>query len=200
MNKNRLESFSDGLFAVVITIMVLELNPPHKTSFASLGPLVPIFLSYVLSFVYGAIFWVKHHHLMAITQRINNTVLWANLNFLFWISLVPFFTAWVDENHLAPVPVAAYGVSLFMVVASYRLLEVAIMHIHDEDSGVVRVLRRGRREKLSMIALAISAGMSFVHPLISMAVYIGVAISWMTTKRAMRREIQARMTSDDDDE
>ena len=192
MDKGRLEAFSDGLFAVVITIMVLELTPPHGTSFTSLRPLVPIFLSYVLSFIYGAIFWVKHHHLMAITRRINNSVLWTNLNFLFWISLVPFFTAWVDENHMAPVPVAAYSAALFMVVASYRILEIAIMRAHDASSAVVRVLRRGTREKISMVALGIGSGLSFVHPMVSMATDICVAIMWMTTKRAMRAAIQSQ--------
>ena len=198
MDKNRLESFSDGLFAVVITIMVLELTAPHGTTVASLAPLVPIFLSYVLSFVYGAIFWVKHHHLMAITQRINNAVLWANLNFLFWISLVPFFTAWVDENHMAPVPVAAYGLSLFMVVAAYRILEIAIMRAHTPDSAVVRVLRRGRREKLSLVALGLSIPLSFVHPMLAMTIYIGVAIAWMMTKRAMRRALMSQNGSDEE--
>ena len=191
MNKGRLEAFSDGLFAVVITIMVLELDAPHGVSFTSLRPLIPIFLSYVLSFIYGAIFWVKHNHLMAITQRINNGVLWANLNFLFWISLVPFFTAWVDDNHLAPVPVAAYGVSLFMVVASYRLLEVVIMNAHDADSAARRVLGPGRREKISMLLLGLGVPLSFVHPFVSMALYICVAAMWVVTKREMRRALHA---------
>lgn len=191
MNKERMEAFSDGLFAVVITIMVLELDAPHGVSWRALGPLLPIFLSYVLSFIYGAIFWVKHNHLMAISRRITNGVLWANLNFLFWISLVPFFTAWVDENHLAPVPVASYGAALFMVVASYRLLEVVLMRAHDATSAVVRVLRPGRREKISMIVLAIGVALSFVHPLIAMAMYISVAISWMVTKRSMHRALES---------
>ena len=198
MNKERLEAFSDGLFAVVITIMVLQLNVPHDVSWRALGPLVPIFLSYVLSFVYGAIFWVKHNHLLAVSQRITNWVLWANLNFLFWISLVPFFTAWVDENHLAPVPVAAYGMSLFMVVASYRLLQIALMRAHGANSAVVRILRAAQRERLSMIALFFSSLMAFVHPVISMTVYIIVAISWMLTKREMRRALASMADTDDD--
>ena len=197
MDKSRMAAFSDGFFAVIITIMVLELQAPHGITIAALGPLVPIFLSYVLSFVYGGIFWVKHHHLIAITRRINNGVLWANMNFLFWMSLVPFFTAWVDENHLASVPVASYGASLFMVVASYRLLEIVIMNAHDTDSIVRRVLGPGYREKLSMLALLIGIGLSFVMPLVAMAIYIGVAIAWMITKRAMMRALSA-MAEDED--
>ena len=189
MNKGRLEAFSDGFFAVIITIMVLELQAPHGVTVRALAPLVPIFLSYVLSFVYGAIFWVKHHHLLAISNKINNWVLWANMNFLFWMSLVPFFTAWVDENHVAPVPVAAYGASLFMVVMSYRLLEIALMRAHGAAAAVRRVLGRGVREKVSMAILACGAAVAFVHPMISMGVYIVVALVWARTLPAMREEL-----------
>ena len=192
MNKARMESLSDGLFAVVITIMVLQLNVPHATGVEALAPLVPIFLSYLLSFIYGAVFWVKHHHLMVITKRISNGVLWANLNYLFWLSLIPFFTAWVDENHLATVPVAAYGGSLFMVVFSYRLLQVVIMRVPRAGVRVKRVLKRGLREKWSMIVLLLGVLLSHVHPLIAMSIYIAVAIAWMTTKNSMRRAIEGQ--------
>lgn len=121
MNKSRMEAFSDGLFAVVITIMVLELNAPMDEGVKSLAPLIPIFLSYVLSFIYGAIFWINHHHLLAATRKINGPVLWANLNFLFWLSLIPFFTAWVDENHAAAVPIAFIqpyvSLAIYVIVA-----------------------------------------------------------------------------------
>lgn len=192
MNKSRLEAFSDGLFSVVITIMVLELNPPGDVTWQSLKPLIPIFLSYVLSFVYGAIFWINHHHLLAATRRINSAVLWANLLFLFWLSLIPFFTAWVDENHAAPIPVAAYGLALFMVVASYRMLEIVLFRIHDTDALLVRILRPGRREKFSMVAFLLAVPLALVHPFISMGIYIAVAAIWFLPERGLERALMRR--------
>lgn len=192
MNKSRLEAFSDGLFAVVITIMVLELNAPNDVSLTALGPLVPIFLSYVLSFIYGSIFWINHHHLLAATRRISSGVLWANLNFLFWLSLIPFFTAWVDENHVSAIPVAAYGGALFMVVASYRILELVLFKIHDADALLVRILRPGRREKFSMIAFLIAVPLAFVHPFVSLGIYVLVAGVWFMPERALERALARR--------
>lgn len=189
MKKTRLEAFSDGLFAVVITIMVLELEAPIGVSLSALAPLIPVFLSYVLSFVYGAIFWINHHHLLAATRRINSGVLWANLNFLFWLSLIPFFTSWVDENHAAPVPVAAYGMALFMVFASYRLLELVLFRVHDADALLVRILRPGRREKVSMIALIVAIPLAFVHPFVSLGVYILVACMWILPEKALEKAL-----------
>ncbi len=179
MNKERLEAFSDGLFSVVITIMVLELVAPvGQTTLGALRELLPIFLSYVLSFVYGAIFWINHHHLLAVTRRVNGGILWANLNFLFWLSLMPFFTNWVDTNHAAPVPVAAYGVSLLMVVASYRLLEHILFRVHRANALIVTTLRPGRREKISIVAFLVAICLAFVYPFVSMGIYIAVAIIW----------------------
>ena len=184
-----MEAFSDGLFAVVITIMVLELNAPMDAGVKSLAPLIPIFLSYVLSFIYGAIFWINHHHLLAATRKINSPVLWANLNFLFWLSLIPFFTAWVDENHAAAVPVAAYGGALFMVVASYRLLELVLFRIHDADALLVRILRPGRREKFSMWAFLVAVPIAFIQPYVSLAIYVIVALVWFMPERALERAL-----------
>lgn len=189
MNKSRLEAFSDGLFAVVITIMVLELDAPSDVTLASLVPLIPVFLSYVLSFIYGSIFWINHHHLLAATRRINSAVLWANLNFLFWLSLIPFFTSWVDENHISPVPVAAYGVSLFMVVASYRILELVLFKVHDADALLVRILRPGRREKVSMIAFLVAIPLAFVHSFVSLGIYVFVAAIWFMPERALEHAL-----------
>lgn len=189
MNKARLEAFSDGLFAVVITIMVLELEPPMDISLSSLVPLVPVFLSYVLSFIYGSVFWINHHHLLAATRRVSSGVLWANLNFLFWLSLIPFFTAWVDENHVASVPVAAYGIALFMVVLSYRILELVLFKVHDADALLVRILRPGRREKFSMVAFALAVPVAFLHPFVSMGIYIFVLIIWFMPARALERAL-----------
>lgn len=192
MNKSRLEAFSDGLFAVVITIMVLELDAPSDVTLSSLVPLIPIFLSYVLSFIYGSIFWINHHHLLAATRRVSSGVLWANLNFLFWLSLIPFFTSWVDENHVSSIPVAAYGLSLFMVVASYRILELVLFKIHDADALLVRILRPGRREKLSMWAFLVAIPLAFVHPFVSLGIYIFMAAIWFMPERALERALARR--------
>lgn len=192
MNKSRLEAFSDGLFAVVITIMVLELDAPSDVTLSSLVPLIPIFLSYVLSFIYGSIFWINHHHLLAATRRVSSGVLWANLNFLFWLSLIPFFTSWVDENHVSSIPVAAYGLSLFMVVVSYRILELVLFKIHDADALLVRILRPGRREKLSMWAFLVAIPLAFVHPFVSLGIYIFIAAIWFMPERALERALARR--------
>lgn len=190
MNKGRLEAFSDGLFAVVITIMVLELNAPSGVSLRALMPQLPIFLSYVLSFVYGTVFWINHHYLLAATRRIDSVVLWANMNFLFWLSLIPFFTSWVDDNHAAPLPVAAYGAALFMVFLSYRILELMLFRLHDTDTPLVRALRSGRREWLTIGTLGFATLMSFVHPYVAMAIYIVVAAVWVVPPRALKKALE----------
>lgn len=190
MNKTRLEAFSDGLFAVVITIMVLEMDAPIGVDLKSLAPLIPVFLSYVLSFIYGGIFWINHHHLMAATCRINSIVLWANLNFLFWLSLIPFFTSWVDENHASPVPVAAYGVSLFMVFGAYRVLELVLFRANDSSTALNQALKSGRREKLSLCAIACAVPLAFVRPFVSMGVYILIAVMWFMPDRNLDRALR----------
>lgn len=179
MNKSRLEAFSDGLFAVAITIMVLALDVPHSVTLGALWRLTPLFLSYVLSYVYIAVFWINHHQLLAAARRINSAILWGNLFFLFWVSLIPFFTAWVDENHAAPVPVAAYGVVLMMCFIAYRLLEVLLIRAHDSGAAIVRALRPGRRENPTIIAFIVAILMSAVHPYIALAVYIMIAVVWL---------------------
>lgn len=187
MRKSRLEAFSDGLFAVAITIMVLALAVPRDVSFGALGQMVPVFLSYVLSYIYVAVFWINHHHLLAATRRINSAVLWGNLHFLFWVSLIPFFTAWVDENHAAPVPVAAYGVVLMMCFVAYRVLEILLIRAHDSNSVIVRALRPGRRENPTIIAFVVAILMSAVHPFLSLAVYIVIAIIWVRPHPRLER-------------
>lgn len=179
MKKSRLEAFSDGLFAVAITIMVLALDAPRGVTIASLGALVPLFLSYVLSYIYIAIFWINHHHLLAATRRINSAVLWGNLHFLFWVSLIPFFTAWVDENHAAPVPVAAYGIVLMMCFVAYRLLEILLIRAHDSNAIIFKALKPGRRENPSIVAFVFAVLMAAVHPFFSLGIYILIAAVWM---------------------
>lgn len=189
MEKSRLEAFSDGVFAIIITIMVLGLDAPDQVTFAAICTRLPAFLTYVLSFIYVAIFWINHHLLLSATRRINTGVLWANINFLFWISLVPFFTAWVDEHHAAPVPVAAYGVIFLACVASYRLLERILFKTHDSTAPIVQILRPGRREKVSIVAFIVAILMSAVHPFISLVIYIIIAGFWIVPDRRLVRAV-----------
>lgn len=189
MEKSRLEAFSDGVFAIIITIMVLGLDAPDQVTFAAICTRLPAFLTYVLSFVYVAIFWINHHLLLSATRRINTGVLWANINFLFWISLVPFFTAWVDEHHAAPVPVAAYGVIFLACVASYRLLERILFKTHDSTAPIVQILRPGRREKVSIVAFIVAILMSAVHPFISLVIYVVIAGFWIVPDRRLVRAV-----------
>ena len=192
MKKDRLESFSDGLFSVVITIMVLELNAPIQTALESLKPLMPIFLSYLLSFIYGTIFWINHHHLLAATRVINSTVIWANMNFLFWLSLMPFFTSWVDENHAAAMPVAAYGVSLLTIVVSYRILELILFKLHDADAPIVKILKPGKREKVSIILFLIAIPIAFSNSYAALIIYIIIACIWFMPQKALEKALMNR--------
>lgn len=189
MNKARLEAFSDGVFAIIITIMVLSLTAPTATTWSALLTRLPIFLTYVLSFIYVAIFWINHHLLISAARRISTGVLWGNMNFLFWMSLVPFFTAWVDENHGSAVPVAAYGIVFLMCVVSYRFLEYLLFRTHDSDAPIVQILHPGRRERTSIIAFIIAILMSAVHPFISLAIYIIIAGFWVIPDRRLVRAI-----------
>ncbi len=192
MKKDRLESFSDGLFSVVITIMVLELNAPIQTALESLKPLMPIFLSYLLSFIYGTIFWINHHHLLAATRVINSTVIWANMNFLFWLSLMPFFTSWVDENHAAAMPVAAYGVSLLTIVVSYRILELILFKLHDANAPIVKILKPGKREKVSIILFLIAIPIAFANSYAALIIYIIIACIWFMPQKALEKALMNR--------
>jgi len=187
MKKSRLEAFSDGLFAVAITIMVLALDVPRGVTLGALAGLTSVFLSYVLSYIYVAVFWINHHHLLAATRRINSAVLWGNLHFLFWVSLIPFFTAWVDENHAAPVPVAAYGMVLMMCFVAYRLLEILLIRAHDSNMVIVRALRSGYRENISIACFVVALLMSAVHPFISLGIYIFIAIFWLRPHPRLER-------------
>ncbi len=198
MNKARLEAFSDGVFAIIITIMVLSLTPPSATTWTALVTRLPGFLTYVLSFIYVAIFWINHHLLISAARQISTGVLWGNLNLLFWVSLVPFFTAWVDEHHAAPVPVAAYGIVFLMCVVSYRLLEYLLFRTHDSDAPIVRILRSGRREHASIIAFIIAILMSAVHPFISLAIYIIIAGFWIVPDKRLIRAIVKHSQSNPD--
>ena len=179
MPKGRLEAFSDGVLAILITILVLELKVPHGTDFAALRPLLPVFLTYVLSFVYLGIYWNNHHHMLHATARVNGRILWANLHLLFWLSLVPFTTGWMGENHFAPLPTAVYGAVLLLAGIAYLILANAIVAEHGPDSPLAQALGRDRKGKLSLVLYAIAIPLAFVNQWISDAIYVAVAAIWL---------------------
>jgi uncharacterized membrane protein len=187
MGTTRLEAFTDGVLAIIITIMVLELKVPHGTELDVLRPLVPVLASYVLSFVYIGIYWNNHHHLLHACHRVTGSILWANLHLLFWLSLVPFATGWMGENHFATLPTAAYGVVLLMAGFAYLLLEQRIVAAEGETSLVKQALGADWKGKLSVALYALAIGLAFVWPRISLAIYAVVAITWFVPDRRMER-------------
>ena len=179
MGKNRLEMFSDGVIAIIITIMVLELRGPHEFSFEALQPLGPKLLSYVLSFVMIGIFWSHHHHLLHAVHHVNRAVLWANLHFLFWLSLIPSVTAWMGEHQFHRVPVAVYGAVVLMVGVSYRLLEQVLVKFHDKESMLARSVGQNLKAWFSFAAYAAAIPLAFVAEWFTMVIYFGVAALWL---------------------
>lgn len=188
MDKGRLEAFSDGVLAIIITIMVLELKAPDDTTLGALVPILPVFLSYVLSFIYVAIYWINHHHLFQATQRISTGVLWANTHLLFWLSLIPLVTSWLGENHLEPVPVAFYGGVLFMSAVAFRILENALVRSHDAATPIARTLSNGRKENISIGLYLFSIPMAFVHIAISIVCYVVVAAVWVVPAKGLEED------------
>src|SRR5919199_3762818 len=176
MSKGRLEAFSDGVIAILITIMVLELRVPQGANWAALRPLVPVFLTYVLSFVVLAIYWNNHHHMLHLASRINGTVLWANAHLLFWLSLVPFVTGWMGENHFAPVPTALYGVVLLLCAVAYWVLQRVIVARQGRDSLLAAALGSDWKGKVSPVLYALGIGAAFVHRWLAGALYVLVAL------------------------
>ena len=187
MHKGRLEAFSDGVIAVLITIMVLELKVPHGTDMETLGPLVPIFLTYVLSFIFLGIYWNNHHHMLQATERINGAILWANLHLLFWLSLVPFVTGWMGENHFASLPTAVYGAVLLMAGIAYTILQAAIIRHHGPHSKLAAAVGRGGKAKLSTVLYAAAIPLAFVNELIADGIYVFVALMWLVPDRRIER-------------
>lgn len=179
MNSNRLEAFSDGVMAIIITIMVLEIKVPHGTDLEALAPLLPVFLSYILSFIYVGIYWNNHHHLMHAVEKLNGGVLWANLHLLFWLSLIPFVTGWVGENHFAELPMALYGGVLLMAAIAYFILQNRILAVQGKDSLLAKVLGKDLKGKASPILYIIAIISSFYNPWIAGALYILVALMWL---------------------
>jgi uncharacterized membrane protein len=192
MGKGRLEAFSDGVLAIIITIMVLELKVPHEASLDALKELWPVILSYVLSFVYVGIYWNNHHHLLHAAARVNGRILWANMHLLFWLSLIPFVTGWMGENHFAAVPVAFYGVVLLCAAIAYYLLERALVAYHGNDSTLNKALGRDIKGKLSPLFYGAAIGLAFVNVGFACAIYLAVALMWLVPdlriERALNRE------------
>lgn len=179
MHKSRLEAFSDAVIAIIITIMVLELRVPNGVSFASLVPLTHIFLCYLLSFVYLAIYWNNHHHLFQATKEVNGSILWANIHLLFWLSLVPFVTAWAGESFFASAPTALYGFILFMTACAYSMLTKTLIIKQGEHSVLAEAVGKDTKGKLSIVLYAFGMMLAFVwHPIVSFAIYILVALMW----------------------
>jgi uncharacterized membrane protein len=189
MSTGRMEAFSDGVIAILITVMVLELPIPHGTTWAALREAVPVLLSYVLSFVYLGIYWNNHHHMLQATERVNGLILWANLHLLFWLSLVPFATAWLGENHFAATPCAAYGVVLLAAALAYFALERAIIGDQGPTSLVRAAVGRDMKGKLSPLLYALAIGLSFVDRWLAMAVFAGVALLWLIPDRRLERTV-----------
>ena len=183
MPKGRLEAFTDGVMAVLITIMVLELKVPHGTDSAALEPILPAFLTYVLSFVYLGIYWNNHHHMLHATQRINGAILWANLHLLFWLSLVPFTTGWMGENHFSPLPTAIYGIVLLCAGISYYILQTIIVRAQGPHSTLAAAIGRDLKGKLSPLLYAAAIPLAFVHQAIADAIYVVVALIWLVPDR-----------------
>lgn len=187
MKKGRLEAFSDGVIAIIITIMVLEMKAPDDTSEASLLPVLPVFLSYVLSFIYVAIYWINHHEVINSVEIISMKVLWANLHLLFWLSLIPFATSWMGENHLAPLPVALYGGVLLMCAVAFRILERTLMGANPDNDKLKRAFMKGYKEKISIALYLLGIPLAYLHIGISVALYIIVAVVWILPSRSWKK-------------
>ncbi len=189
MHKGRLEAFSDGIIAILITIMVLELKVPHQDTLEALRPLLPVILSYILSFIYLAIYWNNHHHLFQVVHHVNGSILWANLHLLFWLSLVPFVTAWTGENHFSALPVACYGLVLLCAAIAYLILTITLIAYHGKDSTLAIAIGRDFKGKLSIAIYATAILLAFINSFAAFALYVVVAIMWLIPDRRIERAI-----------
>ena len=192
MSTGRMEAFSDGVIAILITVMVLELPTPHGTTWNALHGALPVLLTYVLSFVYLGIYWNNHHHMLQATDRVNGLILWANMHLLFWLSLIPFTTAWLGENHFARVPAAAYGIVLLAAALAFFTLEKLIIRDQGESSVVAAAVGRDLKGKLSPVLYALGIALSFAAAWMGIAVYAVVALAWLVPDRRLERTIRAR--------
>ena len=189
MSKNRLEAFSDGVIAIIITVMVLELKIPHGAGLDDLVPMIPVLSSYILSFVYIAIYWNNHHHMFQTVHRISGSVLWANMHLLFWLSLMPFTTAWAGENYFAPVPVAVYGFVLMMSGIAYYILARFLVRAEPE-APIAKALGKDFKGKVSVVMYAIAIPLAWLHPALALLIYVAVAAIWFVPDRRMERVLK----------
>jgi uncharacterized membrane protein len=192
MRTSRLEAFSDGVLAIIITIMVLELKVPHGVELAALKPLLPVFMSYVLSFIYVGVYWNNHHHLLHSTKHVSGGILWANLHLLFWLSLFPFTTGWIGENHVAPAPVAVYGFVLLMAAIAYLILQRAIIALQGRESLLAAAIGADWKGKLSFALYLAAIPLAFVGPWIAIGLYVAVALMWLVPDRRIERVLEKR--------
>ena len=191
MHKGRLEAFSDGVIAIIITIMVLEMKVPHDASPAALVPLVPVFFSYMLSFIYVGIYWNNHHHMLQASSHVSGAALWANLHLLFWMSLMPFVSGWMGENHFAQWPVFAYGVVLLMTAVAYVILTYTLLRTQPENSPLHRAVGKDRKGKISLAVYALALALNFVSPWLSCALYALVALMWLVPDSRIERVMRS---------
>jgi uncharacterized membrane protein len=196
MRTNRLEAFSDGVIAIIITIMVLELRAPHEPTLAALGPLWPVIISYVMSFVYLGIYWNNHHHMLHLTRRVTGGILWANLHLLFWLSLTPFTTAWMGETHFAPVPTAVYGAVLLACAISYYVLQLTIIRSQGPSSILAAAVGNDKKGKLSPVLYLLAIFAAFLHPGLSGALYATVALIWLIPDTRIERVLAAHPSTE----
>ncbi len=190
MKKGRLEAFSDGVLAIIITIMVLEIKVPHGSNLGVLKSLIPVFLSYVLSFIYIGIYWNNHHHLFQAVKQVSGSILWANLHLLFWLSLIPFVTGWMGENHFSETPMALYGVVLLMAAIAFTILQKLVLSEHGTDSLLSNALEKDVKEKLSTILYVLAIPLAFVNQWIAAAIFIIVALIWIVPDKRIENALK----------
>jgi uncharacterized membrane protein len=192
MGRGRLEAFSDGVLAIIITIMVLELKVPHGADLGALGPLLPVFLSYVLSFIFIGIYWSNHHHLFHAVRHVDGRILWANLHLLFWLSLIPFVTGWMGENHFAVWPVALYGTVLLSAAIAYLILTRVLVSYHGRDSALAKAVGKDFKGKVSVVCYAVAIPLAFVNSWLACGLYVLVVVMWLIPDRRIERELTER--------
>lgn len=194
MHKGRLEAFSDGVIAIIITIMVLELKVPHGSDYLSLLPLGPVFLSYIMSFVYIGIYWNNHHHLFQAVHSVNGRILWANLHLLFWLSIIPAVTSWMGENSFRALPTALYGMNLIMAAIAYTILTNALLGHHGANSVLAKAIGSDKKGKLSLLLYALAIGLAFFWPWVSYILYISVAVIWLVPDKRIENIVLAKQS------
>ena len=194
MSKGRMEAFSDGVIAIIITVMVLEIKVPHGTDWTALRSLIPTLLIYLLSFIFLGIYWINHHHLLQAARQVNGQILWANLHLLFWLSLIPIATSWMGETHLAALPVAVYGVVLLLAGGAYTILTRALISLHSADSALGTAVGRDFKGKVSLVIYATAIALSFVSPWVGFALYFLVAAIWFIPDRRIEKELTEHTT------